>query len=63
MVLCRSENIHTPHRGSLEILKGGSQKPKRLKAKYEAKLEFVEGWVEGLQTKGPQLGKGGGGEV
>ena len=40
---------------------GGDQKPNVLKGKYEAKLEFPEGWEGALSQKKPSMAGGEGG--
>ena len=58
------ENIHTlypPHGWSPEILGGGGgvgvSKAKIQKEKYEANLEFLEGWGWGVQSEKPSVGE------
>jgi len=53
------KNPYPPHGRTPEIRKGrGVLKAKILEAKYEAKLEFLEG--RGMQNKKPSLGGGDG---
>ena len=55
--LCGSRKYpYSPHGGSLEIPGWGGEgvfKAKLFIGKYEAKLEFPEGWSGGVQTKKP----------